>query len=35
MLFVAGLGIEPRLAGPKSAVLPLDDPAIFFSHKHC
>lgn len=23
----AGLGIEPRLTDPKSAVLPLDDPA--------
>ena len=25
----AGLGLEPRLAGPKPAVLPLDDPAMF------
>ncbi len=27
-LFVAGLGFEPRLAVPETAVLPLDDPAI-------
>ena len=25
----AGLGFEPRLTDPESAVLPLDDPAIF------
>lgn len=24
----AGLGLEPRLLGPKPSVLPLDDPAI-------
>ena len=27
---VAGLGFEPRPAGPEPAVLPLDDPAILF-----
>ena len=26
--FAAGLGFEPRLAVPKAAVLPLDDPAL-------
>lgn len=28
MLYAAGQGIEPRLTVPKTAVLPLDDPAI-------
>lgn len=27
-IVAAGLGFEPRLADPESAVLPLDDPAI-------
>lgn len=27
-----GQGFEPRLAGPEPAVLPLDDPRIFYSH---
>ncbi len=25
-----GQGFEPRLAGPKPAVLPLDDPRLFY-----
>ncbi len=27
--FVLGLGLEPRLAEPESAVLPLDDPRAY------
>lgn len=26
----AGLGLEPRLMGPKPIVLPLDDPAKYY-----
>lgn len=28
----AGLGIEPRLKDPKSSVLPLNDPAMFYAN---
>ncbi len=28
-MIAAGLGLEPRYTDPESAVLPLDDPAIF------
>ena len=30
LFYVAGLGLEPRLTVPETAVLPLDDPAILF-----
>ncbi|MFM2339705.1 MAG: hypothetical protein RLZZ360_341 [Candidatus Parcubacteria bacterium] len=29
IIFAAGLGIEPRYAASKAAVLPLDDPAMY------
>lgn len=34
-IFIAtGLGLEPRLTGPKPAVLPLDDP-VKIEHLKC
>ena len=30
---VPGLGLEPRLAEPESAVLPLDDPGMLFDSR--
>lgn len=29
-----GLGLEPRLTGPKPGVLPLDDPPIHGNHSN-
>lgn len=33
-LITAGLGFEPRLDAPEASVLPLDDPAYFYTFKY-
>ena len=30
----AGLGLEPRYSPPEGDVLPLDDPAIYYTFKY-